>query len=89
MFYFFARSSLFNSINCCLASSVYPFVLNLDSVKKPLGCCFVCELVFLPNINFVGFSFFGRVVESKLYGAGCLFFEGDVWNPSLIVQVQS
>jgi hypothetical protein len=69
-------------------SSVYPFVIDLDSVKRAIWLRFVCVLVFLPNINFAGFSFLGKLWSPRFMVQAACFFE-DVWNPSLIVQVQS
>jgi len=72
-----------------LASSAYPYVLDLVSFKRATWFLFVCELIVLLNINFASFSFLGQLWSpSFMVQAACLF-EGDVWNPSLIVQVQS
>jgi len=58
-----------------LASSVYPFVWIWFRLKEPLGCCLYASWIFLPNINFVGFSFLGDLRSPSFVVQAAYFWE--------------
>lgn len=60
--------------NLLVASSVYPFVRIWFGLKEPLGCCLDVSWIFLPNINFAGFSFLGDLSSPSFVGQAAACF---------------
>jgi len=56
-------------------SSVNPFVWIWFGLKKPLGCCLDVCWIFLPNINFAGFSFMGDLWSPSLVVQAACFWK--------------